>query len=836
MGGIRRWTLGLLAVGLGLITGCFGVTQNASYFPYLLPTGDIVRTHAKPPGHGYFADFDPHACRLEVRPLEGTNPVQTLHVLIATVYDGDGTPRRHRRVEWMLEGAGQIVEVDESGYMPGRGYKVDNHYAVSYTDYKEHRITRGNTNPNDDFTIRPGQTWCVISSAVEGDTYVTAYAPEISNWDHNRVVVTKHWVDAEWVLPPPGVARAGSERVFTTNVFRHTDRKPLANYRVRYRILDGPPAIFLPSRTQEAVTISDLSGNASVTLAQVAPQAGVNRIAIEIVRPPDPCSPSGAGIIIGRGETAMEWQAPAVGLTISGPPSIPVTQELPYTIAVANTGKVETQALTVRSTVPEGLQYVRSEPPALVEGSQLTWTLGAMQGGQSVNIQAVFRALRVGTVTACATVTTVEGLRAEHCTTTQITAPQLKVVKVGPATGVVGMPITYQITVSNPGTGPANNVLLSDAFDAGLEHESRANPVILRLGTLAPNETRTIPLVLVPRQTGRLVNRVTATADGNLRDQAEHPVTVQQARLTLTQTGPAASFVDRPVTLDLHVANPGDVALTNVVVRDQLPPELALVSATEGGQSPDGRIVVWNLGTLQPRQERVLQVTARCLTLARRAVATATATADPGLQVQAETAVEIRGVPAYKLEVVDTDDPVEVGAKTTYKIAVTNQGTLPGSQVRITAIVPKQMRLINANGPTKPEIEQPGADGQRINFPPVDTLAPKAVLNYSIEVEALQPGDIRFRVELRSATLVEPVIKDESTTVYATPPRPRPAAPPAPNTGTPSAPAPTRETPAPAPPAPGPGGTPSAGPSAPPSSPGDSAPAPLPVGPPGMGP
>ena len=95
--------------------------------------------------------------------------------------------------------------------------------------------------------IRPGQTWCVISSAVEGDTHVTVYAPEINNWDNHKVFVTKHWVDAEWTIPPPAVNRAGTEHVFTTNVFRHTDHQPLANYRVRYRILDGPPARFLPS-------------------------------------------------------------------------------------------------------------------------------------------------------------------------------------------------------------------------------------------------------------------------------------------------------------------------------------------------------------------------------------------------------------------------------------------------------------------------------------------------------------------------------------------------------------------------------------------------------------
>jgi uncharacterized repeat protein (TIGR01451 family) len=761
MSRVGRFCLVLLAAGL--TSGCFGVSQNPSYFPYLLPTGDIIRTHAKP-GLGYFSNFDPHACRLEVRPLEATNPVQTQHVLIATVYDGHGKPRRHRRVEWMLEGVGNIIEVDESGLFPGRGYKVDNKYAVSYTDYKEHRITRGTDNPNDDFVIRPGQTWCVISSAVEGDSHVTVYAPEIYNWDSHKVFVTKHWVDAEWELPQPAVNRAGTEHVFTTRIFRHTDRQPIANYRVRYRIVDGPPAVFVPSRAQEAVAVSDLSGNASVTLAQVSPQPGVNRVSVEIIRPPDPCSPSGAGIVIGRGETTKEWQAPTVGIVKAGPPTAAVGQEVPYTITVTNTGRVEVNAMTVRDAVPEGLQYVRSDPPATVEGSQLTWTLGGLQPGQGHTVRVVFRATRVGPVTNCANVTTTDGFRAEHCTTTQITAPQLAVQKTGPATGVVGVPITYQITVSNPGTGPATNVALSDSFDPSLEHESRANPVELKIGTLAAGESKTVPLTLTPRQVGRLVNRVTATADGGLVARAEHLVTVQSAQLKITKNGPSARYVDRPAVWDIHLTNPGEATLTNVVVRDQLPPELVYVSATQGGQAtPDGREVVWNLGTLQPREDRLVQLTTKCVKMTPRALNVAVATADPGLRVQAEAAIEIRGLPAFRLEVLDVDDPVEVGAKTTYKIEVTNQGSLPGNRVEITAYVPKEMRILKANGPVQPKIE-----GQRVTFPPVDSLAPKQALNYSIDVEALQPGDVRFRVELRGLTLGNlPVIEEESTNIYA---------------------------------------------------------------------
>jgi uncharacterized repeat protein (TIGR01451 family) len=752
----------LLAAGLGLLPGCFGITQNPSYFPHLLPTGDIIRTHAKPPGPSYFSNFDPHAVRLEVRPLESTNPVRTQHVLIATVYDEKGNPRRNRRVEWMVEGVGNIVEVDESGFFPGRGYKVDNKYAVSYTDYREHRITRGNADPNDDFIVRPGQTWCVVSSAVEGDTHVTVYAPEIANWDLHKVFVTKHWVDAEWVLPPPAVNRTGTEHLVTSHVFRHTDRQPLANYRVRYRMLDGPPAVFLPNRTQEAVVVSDLSGNASASLVQVTPQPGVNRIAVEIIRPPEPSSPSGVGIIIGRGETSKEWQAGQVALSITGPPTAGVNQELPLAISITNNGQVETQALTVREILPDGVQFVRSTPRGSLEGNQLIWTFGLLPGGRTESLQVVLRPTRVGPVTNCASVTTVEGLRDEKCVTTQITPPQVAQLNAAvsqPAAGTIGVPLTLQITVSNPGTLPASNVLLSAGFDAGLEHDTHANPVELPLGTLRPGESKTVPLVLTPRREGRLMTRITATADGDLKSTAEGAVTVQGVRLSVTKTGPKTRYVDQAVTWEIRVANPGELPLNNVVIRDQLPPEVAFTGATELGQFINGQ-VVWSVGTLPARGQKVVQVTARCVQRTQRLVNAAVATADPGVQEQAEAELEILGLPAYLLEVRKVGDPVTVGSKMTYQIAVTNTGSLPGTGVEIVVRVPPEMQVTNTTGPTQARV-----DGQNVLYPALEALPPKQTVTYNVEVLALRPGDVRLQAELRSTTLREPVIKQESTNI-----------------------------------------------------------------------
>ncbi len=757
------WPWLLLAVAAVFTTGC-GVTQNPSYFPHLLPHGDIIRTHAKPPGHSYYANFDPYACRLEVRPLEASNPVGTQHVLIATIYDATGQPRRARRVEWMIEGAGHIVEVDESGFMPGRGWREGgNRAAVSYTDYKEHTITRGNDNPNDDFTIRPGQSWCVISSPIEGDTVVTVLAPEIYNWDQRKVTATVHWINAAWTIPPPSTARIGAQHVLTTNVFRFTDRMPLANYRVRYTVLDGPPAVFLPSQDRVIDTITDLRGNGNATLVQAQPQGGVNRIGIEIIRPPDPCCPTGPGIIIGRGETFVEWIAPNIALSKVGPPVAGLGQNFTYTITVTNTGRIESEAATVRDVIPEGLSFVGSQPQANLEGRNLIWTLGPLPPGRSVAIQTTFRADREGTFSNQASVITAEGLTAEARVTTQVTVPSLSVSKTAPLTAALGAPITYQMTVTNTGTGPATNVVLRDEMDPGLEHASGETRLELRVGNLQPGETsRPIPLVLTPRREGQLTNRVTAFADGGLTASAQHVVTVARPRLSLAKTGPTNKYARSEVEWNMLVSNPGDVPLTNLVVRDQLPAEVAFVQANEGGQLISGQ-VVWSLGTLQPREEKRLQLKAIADRVSPRAVNVVVATADGGVQERAEAALEIRGAPGLRLEALDTKDPIQVGETTEYKIGVTNTGTLVATNILVVATVPPEMRLRSAVGPGA---IQPKIEGAKITFQPVDRLEPNQNLLYTVTVEAAQPGDARFRVQMRSDALgPDPVNEEESTII-----------------------------------------------------------------------
>jgi hypothetical protein len=139
-----------------------------------LAGGDIQQTH--PNRRRGYMSLGPFAVELEVVPVEDVNPVRTQHYLVATVRDKNGKPLPNRRVEWIINkgSVGDIVEVDESGWRASRGYKVTNDYAISHTNNFKHVLDMGNSDPSDDIALTAGQTWCVITSPIEGDTFITA--------------------------------------------------------------------------------------------------------------------------------------------------------------------------------------------------------------------------------------------------------------------------------------------------------------------------------------------------------------------------------------------------------------------------------------------------------------------------------------------------------------------------------------------------------------------------------------------------------------------------------------------------------------------------------------
>ncbi len=747
----RRLALALLAACLTGLAGCAGVTHTAS-----APPAADGAPAATPRAVHRLSLFDPWAARVEVRPADLVLPLRTEHVLVASVVDAEGRPLAGRRVEWTLEGAGAIVEVNSGGRLLFRGAKVDEHYAVSYTEQFEHTVNR--RNPADEFTVGRGQSWCVVSSAEEGDSHVTAFAPEVANAEAGRVVVTRHWTDADWTPPPPVAGPPGSQQFLSASVFRRADRQPLAGYAVRYRILDGPPALFLPSQTTETTVVTNATGVAPVVVAQTTPQPGRNRIGVEVLRP--------GGVYLTGGESHADWQGADASLSALMPATVTVGQEAPCNLVIDNAGAADAKLLTVRATIPDGCKVLRTDPQAFPQGNDLVWTLAAVAAHGRRSLQVVYQPAGAGTVTAKASLIAADGRRDDRTAVCAVTPPRVASLKVwpgGPATGVVGNKVVYQVNVRNEGTAPATNVVLK-ADLVGLEYAPGQSHAETKVGTLAAGETRTLTLPVTAKKAGDADARLTVQADGNLIGTADQPLKVQDPRLTLQLTGPPQGYVGQPAVWTLDIHNTGDTPLSQVLVSDLLSPELAFMGASDGGRL-QGSEVVWVVGDLAAGAGKRLQLTTTSArptpNAANGARASGRVVGDAAeVRVQSDAALAVLGLPAYKMTVEDRDDPIEVGGRTAYRIQVKNTGSLPGDRVQVTATVPPQMRAVTASGPATYRVE-----GGRVTFTPLETLSPGQTATYIVEVEAVQAGEARFRAELTTATMSNPVVKEESTNV-----------------------------------------------------------------------
>jgi len=743
-----------LAVTLGLLGGCASYPTKFG----VLHGGHIAREHGKPMEGGYYQDFDPDAACLTVEPAEDTNQVRTQHVLIATVTDSAGNPLDSRRVEWLVQegSVGGIVEVDESGWYDTRGYKVDNTYAVTHTNRDAHVITRGNDNPEDDIQLKPGQTWCVITSPIEGTTHVVAYAPAIFNWDRHKVYVTKHWQDAAWQWPPDATNAIGTPHDLAVKVMKASDGSPIEGWHVHFQVASGPKAMFMPGKKPAVTVKTDAAGMAKTRLVQASPTEGANVIAMEIVRPEDKecCIPAAR---IASGQITKTWVGPRIGIKKTAPARAGVGDTITYDIVVMNPGQADATSVKVTDTLPDGISYVSSQPKATVDGQTLSWNIGTLAKGKQVSLAVKAKTTRTGSFENCADVTADHGLKGRSCATTVVTAPKLTIEKTGPDQVLICEPIPVKVVVRNTGDGPATGVKVVDNLPDGLMCEG-SDSVSIDVGTLKPGQAKQAAYNLKASKRGAYTNTAHVTADGGLKAKASHKIQVLEPALVVTKSAPKKRYVARNVVYDITVANKGDGPARNTMLVDTLPGGVTFVSATGGGSAAGGK-VRWDLGTVPAGGSKKVSITVKAGNIGSlRNVVSATAVCS---KASAEAVTEVAGIPAILLECIDIQDPIEVGATDTYVITVTNQGSAVGTNIRIVCTLPAEEDYVSGTGPTNAT-----AKGKTVTFAPLPQLAPKAKATYRVQVKGTKTGDVRFKVELTSDQMTTPATETESTHIY----------------------------------------------------------------------
>lgn len=336
---------------------------------------------------------------------------------------------------------------------------------------------------------------------------------------------------------------------------------------------------------------------------------------------------------------------------------------------------------------------------------------------------------------------------------------RLQMVKTSPVETSLCAPFEVKVTLRNLSTAVATHVTVTDMLPAGLTTGDHQSSVTVDVGTVPPMGTRDVRFQVMAAAAGTYVNTAQATWAGGGSALATSRTVVGAPALELSCVAPSRVLMTRPLEVCLTVRNSGKVTEPKATVILPIPEGAVVTRMTGVGSSADGR-VSWEIPNLAAGASQKL-----CAVFSvRRPVSLAFSPQVSGVcapPAQSACATEVLGVPAILLEVIDLEDPVEVGKEVTYVIKVTNQGYASGTNIRMVCTLPASQEFVSGEGIT-PVL----ASGATLTMDALPRLEPKAEASWRVVVKAARADDARFRAELSSDQFERPIHEDESTRQY----------------------------------------------------------------------
>lgn len=450
-------------------------------------------------------------------------------------------------------------------------------------------------------------------------------------------------------------------------------------------------------------------------------------------------------------------QSPTLVVEKAAPEEIQVGKPAVFAIRVQNTSSAPAHDVVIHDLVPQGTQLMETHPAAQVVDGRLVWSIGTLKPNDTATVEMQVLPLAEGEIGSVAVVHSAS----EASVRTRCTRPQLTIDVNVPDEVLIGDDVAISIKISNPGTGIATGVVLTETIPDQLQHPS-GSELEYEVGDLKPGESRQIELTMNAVKAGQVVNNLVAQGEGELRAEQQSQFMVVAPQLEVSMQGPKRRYLERQATYTVTVSNPGTAAAKEVQLITHLPKGLKFMGANNAGEyDPVTNTVHWVLEELPPKEAGQVTLTTLPVEMGEQMLKVESV-AQRGLSAEQEEVVSVEGVAAILFQLVDVADPIEVGGETTYEIRVVNQGSKAATNVELVAIFPPQLKPRSANGPTRDTIH-----GQEVRFQPLNRLPPKGETTYQVRAQGIAPGDLRVQVQLMAGEMQSPVTKEESTRVYA---------------------------------------------------------------------
>ncbi|MBN2474070.1 MAG: hypothetical protein JXB62_05660 [Pirellulales bacterium] len=338
----------------------------------------------------------------------------------------------------------------------------------------------------------------------------------------------------------------------------------------------------------------------------------------------------------------------------------------------------------------------------------------------------------------------------------EVQEPKLELSLDGPDEVLYGEKEVFKLTVSNVGTGDAENVVITLA-PAGA---GEGQPVSHNLGVIEAGGDKAIEVELTARQVGDLLIKVAVRGNGGVHAELAEQVLVRRAGLQVDIQGPTVQYVGAVSNYSIRVSNPGNAPARNVELSVNMPPGARYLSGIDNSRlDANGSQVVWTLDELKPASEKsfVIQCT---LGQSGSSLVEVVSTGEGDLAASASAATRVEAIADLALVVKDPSGPVPVGEETVYEVRIRNRGTKNAQNVEVLAYFSRGIEPIKAEG-----IPHRISAGQVV-FSPIPSLPAGADMVLTIYARAETAGNHSFRAEVHCKPTGTRLLSEETTHYY----------------------------------------------------------------------
>ncbi len=313
-----------------------------------------------------------------------------------------------------------------------------------------------------------------------------------------------------------------------------------------------------------------------------------------------------------------EVREPLLQIKMKVPDKGLVGEPAPIQFTITNPGDGPTENVKVRAMLPEGLDHPR--------GQSFEIDAGNLAPKETRTLQLACVAKGHGAMKATLVASADGNLSATDVASFEILLPRLDLVLNGPKLRFVERPARYTLKVSNPGSAPAQAVVLNELVPAGFRFAAASNQgkydevsrtVSWQIGDLSPGQARELTVDLIPTTPGDHRLAAAVQSSRGIRNESSVQTRVEGLSNLILEVSNADNPVEvgSDATYEIRIANGGTKAETNVELVCTLPEGVDYRDAKNAAGSrvrTENRDVIFEaLPRLAPRGEVIYRVTVR---------------------------------------------------------------------------------------------------------------------------------------------------------------------------------------------------------------------------------